>query len=246
MRSAIEHASLTADGVYHRTVRRAALRRAWPTERCWSWLHDAERAECETRRDPKRRECWLLGRVLAKQVLKGRIARDGSNELHPQQIVIVSRDGLGRRTGPRVFIDGRLHGWCLSIAYSDLSIAVALTDGRRLRVGVDLVRRQPLGRGFAELWFSTRERDWTAATDGSAADRAATVWAIKEAFYKASNTGDRFAPGRIEVSCDDRGTHGIRVDDAKPPTICRAQTAISANHIIAIVTIETGRGSMDT
>jgi phosphopantetheinyl transferase len=215
-------------------------------ERCVAWLHDVERAECETFRDANRRECWLLGRVLAKHIIRTQAVagREGSGQLKPQHILIVSRDAFGRRIRPRVLVDGHLREWCLSIAYSDQSIAVGLSDGERLSVGVDLVRRQPLGRGFRELWFSSLERAWTDVGDGSAVDRAATVWAIKEAFYKAANTGDRFAPARIEVSCNGRGAYRVRLHEAELPDTCRARAAISAHHISAVVTVETPRGSL--
>jgi phosphopantetheinyl transferase len=222
------------------------MRRAWSMACCLARLHDMERAEYETLRDANRRECWLLGRVLAKHIIRRRVAagRDGPGQLDPRHILIVSRDAFGRRIRPRVFVGGQLQGWCLSIAYSDDSIAVALSDSERLNVGVDLVRRQPLGRGFRELWFSNRERAWTDAADGPAVDRAATIWAIKEAFYKAANTGDRFAPARIEVSCDDGGAYRLRLDEEALPDACRARTAISVHEISAVVTVETSRGSV--
>jgi phosphopantetheine--protein transferase-like protein len=70
-----------------------------------------------------------------------------------------------------------------------------------LTVGVDLVDLNDVAaasgsRGFARLWFTPLERCWI-ATDRPR--RTATLWAIKEAVYKACQTGETWTPRDVVV-----------------------------------------------
>ncbi|MCR4413722.1 MAG: 4'-phosphopantetheinyl transferase superfamily protein [Thermoguttaceae bacterium] len=157
------------------------------------WLSPAEQAELACWRHPARKAQWMAGRRVAKrlvaEVLGMPVARLG-------EIEILSRDGAGRPVAPRVRVAGRMLPWSMSIAHTERGAMAAVCYDPDATVGVDLV---VLGRdwsGLARMWFTPTEQHCLGAVGD---DGTATLWAVKEAFYKAVNAGEPFAPRRFEV-----------------------------------------------
>jgi 4'-phosphopantetheinyl transferase superfamily len=71
---------------------------------------------------------------------------------------------------------------------------LAATD--ELSVGVDLVGNVPCDAGFRRLWFTAGEQNWL---QHDAEYRTALVWGLKEATYKACNTGEGWMPLAVEM-----------------------------------------------
>lgn len=191
-------------GVVARHALFSELQREW--SEAWSvWLTADEQEHLAQLHHPARRRAWLGGRLLTKQLIL-----DSVGDMLPSMIQVYSRDGLGRATRPRVLVEGQLQDWSLSIAHSDRSVLVAMALTPGYHVGVDLVPLRPLGDGFAALWLTSREQAQV-RRGGSRAEPhlAATLWAMKEAFYKATNTGERFAPRRIEALPDAWGRWNV-------------------------------------
>lgn len=179
------------------------LRAALPADE-GEWLTPAERRELARYRAPSRRDAWLCGRALAKQV----IADVSGSE--PAEIEILSRDAEGSAVAPSLRIAGRLMPWRLSISHSDRGVLVSLSVDPNLRVGVDLASREEADPAALGFWFTEAEREAGCLSDPR---QAATCWAIKEAAYKALNDGEPFVPHRYEVVRLDDG-YGVRCDDA--------------------------------
>jgi hypothetical protein len=213
------------------------LRESLPADES-EWLTPAERREVTRYRAPSRRDGWLCGRALAKQVItcsclgppvgnalrgvlhgrcasgwhalrdEGRGERRGTpatpmlgvpperGEFHPTEIEILSRDAQGNGVSPCVRIAGEAMPWHLSISHSDRGVLVALSVDPTLRVGVDLASPDQTIPAAIGFWFTEGEREAGCLSD---ARQAATGWAIKEAAYKALNTGEPFVPHRYEV-----------------------------------------------
>ena len=158
-------------------------------------------------RSPERQATWLAGRILAKQLLRERLAAepgkagtDSPRELHIESRSITS--GLGTR--PTVRVKDRWLEWGLSIAHSSRGVLVALVPGDESTVGVDLASTD---NGGSLAWcFSAAERRWLAALPmhGRGAER---LWAMKEAIFKACKQGEGFAPQRIEIVADGQQLH---------------------------------------
>ncbi len=53
--------------------------------------------------------------------------------------------------------------------------------------------------GFRRLWFADAEQRWLAADP---VRRTATLWALKEAVYKAVNAGESWDPRSVEIQAD--------------------------------------------
>ncbi len=167
-----------------------------------AWLGPGELRTLACLRDLRRRAGWIAGRLLAKRLIV-KHALGGSADAPGSElgrVEIQSGDVRGRRFRPEIAIDGRRLSWSLSISHTERGVLVGLAVGGLASVGVDLVEPAVYGDGFADVWFTPREKRWVGtATDPYA---TATVWAIKEAVYKAVNRGESFAPRRIEVLPD--------------------------------------------
>jgi phosphopantetheinyl transferase len=155
-----------------------------------SWLSPSEWPDYARLAPPTQRS-WLLGRVLAKQLVRSLLAPSAE----PSALSIFSRNGLGRGTQPRVFLYGRALDCSLSIAHAGGVVLVGLGTGPQFSVGVDVTAPFQPTQGFLDLFVTPRERAGVEA--GSL--NAARLWAVKEAAYKALNRGEPFEPRGIEV-----------------------------------------------
>ncbi len=226
---------------------RDALRRVWAGDGGEAWLSDPEREVYAHLHDARWREAWLFGRLLCKELILSTLvaARGGRGALHPGGVEILSRDGLGRPTRPRVLLHGRLQPCSLSLAHSDRFVLVAFCEDPDVAVGVDVTPIQSPGAGFLDLWFTPWERAWIWAQSGQAPRRAASLWAVKEAFYKAVNRGERFAPERIEVHVDPLGGYAVPWYGSRSRGPCRVRVAAGSTDVAAVVTVASQAGRAD-
>jgi phosphopantetheinyl transferase len=191
-----------------------------------AWLTPAERETWSGLTNPQRRQAWLGGRMLAKRMILRHLPA-----LRPAEIEIHSRDSLGRSTRPRVTVCGRLQPWALSIAHSARFVFVALSAAPGLAVGVDVTAGPEPNAAFRDTWFSPGERRWCESPGG------ATLWAIKEAVYKAVNRGEPFAPRRIEVFRTDN-RYAFRWDGKAPSSVSTIEVGSFGGEITALVTVD--------
>jgi phosphopantetheinyl transferase (holo-ACP synthase) len=218
---------------------RSALRRSWPGSSGEAWLSDGEREVYAELRDARRREAWLFGRLLGKDLILSRVgaALGARGAGDPGRVEILSRDGLGRAIRPRVLVEGRIQPWALSLAHSDRFVLAVFSEEPGAAVGVDVTPVRPPGAGFLDLWFTPWERAWIRAQGDGEARCAATLWAVKEAFYKAVNAGERFAPSRIEVRVDALGRYAVRCDGSRPGSPCGVHVAAAGEEVMAAVRV---------
>ena len=172
----------------------SAMRGVLDRERPEGWLTPAELERWRGFRSPRRALQWLGGRWLAKQILA---VTATVVSVAPRDLHVESQDGQNRAVRPRVFFRGRLQPWSVSISHSDDAFFVAATTQAGVRVGVDVMPLKPLARQFTDFWFTTRERQWCLRHADPLAP--CLVWSVKEAYYKASNEGEPFAPRRLDV-----------------------------------------------
>jgi phosphopantetheinyl transferase (holo-ACP synthase) len=165
-----------------------------------AWLTPNEQTELARLTDSGRRGQWLAGRWTAKQLVvkSGLGTRIGDIEIR-------TRDVLARGCRPQVRIGGRRLDASLSIAHTARGAIVALARGNDTSVGVDLVDLADPAlvklagtsdRGFSRLWFTPLERSWLSVDPPR---RAATLWAIKEAVYKACHCGEAWSPSDVAI-----------------------------------------------
>jgi len=180
-----------------------------------AWLSATECEMLATLRAPQRRAAWLGGRYLAKTLILEAVTEENNTHaaraaqsLSCADICIVSRDSQQRAIRPLVFVKGKLKPWTLSITHSACSVSAALVLEPDVRLGIDLTETEGVCRRLAKAWFTDVEWTWlhealAGATGNvrtaSMAEHVASIWAVKEAAYKALNEGESFAPRRIEV-----------------------------------------------
>lgn len=145
--------------------------------------------------DTARRELWALGRYFLLSRLYPWLCSIRS-AVDPGELRIVTRNGLGRGTQPRLYSQGRLVPWRISLAHSSSQLAMAFSVDPMTRVGVDLVDDSAAAAKAVRCWSTSRERE---QFPGRTEADFAKVWSMKEALYKALNHGEPFRPARYEV-----------------------------------------------
>jgi phosphopantetheinyl transferase (holo-ACP synthase) len=187
---------MTFDRVLSTSYARLSQCAAAQREDSRDWLTAAERTELDRLGHALRRRQWLAGRWLAKQLI---LRAAGNASLADVQIL--TRDGEGPGVRPQIRLAGRRLPWSVSISHSEHGALAALVASDTLAVGVDLTVLRPdhatqFGPGFRRLWFTPGEQRWLAADPQR---RIATLWAVKEAVYKACNTGEAWDPRQVEI-----------------------------------------------
>ena len=211
-----------------------------------AWLSEAERRELNRFRDPTRRRAWLCGRRLGKQLVLETIAESETEKLKVEssglwvknksgsqlstvnsqpleqiRVEICSRDAAGRAVRPTVKINGRRSSCCLSISHSERGILLAVSTNPGISVGVDLATSAKLKPAFLKTWFTGKEQQWQQNTNSQL---SMTLWAIKEAVYKACNAGESFKPRRIEVFRSRWGRFWCRYEGKDLRDVCDIRT----------------------
>ncbi|HYU53207.1 MAG TPA: 4'-phosphopantetheinyl transferase superfamily protein, partial [Gemmatimonadaceae bacterium] len=193
-------------------IERTILRRQHPVWRARQWLSESEHEVYSGLRSGLRREAYCFGRVIAKRVILAELGGAGMDRPDPAGIEISSFDGLRFLGRPRIMVNGQIKPWSVSIAHSDRSLFVAFSATEGTTVGVDVVGVQHLNEDFMRTWLTAEERE---RLDRQKPERrmrsAVTLWAIKEAFYKAANAGEGFAPRSIAVWNENRAPDQYRV-----------------------------------
>ena len=154
------------------------------------WLTEAERTAQERFVVTKRRKEWRLGRWAAKSLVAGVTA------VPIERVSILARShedglplvhGLGRRP-PRVSISHRN------------GLAVAAVSPPGVAVGCDLELVEPRPAGFADDWFTPRERDLIEGSGPLREEMTTLTWSVKEAALKAVGEGLRMDTRSVETT----------------------------------------------
>lgn len=160
-----------------------------------NWLSHQEREECDRWRTPERRQMWLAGRWVAKQLIRQNLP---DTSTHAGEITILSTNDQKRSVRPSIQIREQPQtDWCLSITHSQRGVLVALAQGSNIKVGIDICEPHSFPASFQNTWFTPREQ---AAFAMGIPELVRRTWTAKEAIYKAVNQGEPFAPRQIEIS----------------------------------------------
>ena len=202
--------------------------RATGIDNALPWLRGAnERAELERLSAESRQQNWKWGRILSRQLLRDQgVVRESSGN----QLEILSINAFGQNDRPAVYIDGVLQAVSLSISHSDRGILVALSAATR--VGVDLVDLEQERFGSLWVWMTNSERAWMNRSD---LRQQATVWAVKEAVYKALNEGESFSPLSVAVVQGVHGRYSCFYKDRDMRSICQIHISELDSHLVAVV-----------
>lgn len=166
-------------------------------------LGGAERARYDQLPPVRRRE-WLLGRIAAKDAVRGLLWREGAGEIYPAEIS-VRNDASGRPLveGVHGLVPGNV---TVSVAHRrETGVAVAA----RGACGIDIEEIADRPRATVETSCDTAELTLldalVARSTGSGALWFTRFWAAKEAVAKARGTGLRGRPAEYRVvTADER------------------------------------------
>ncbi len=148
---------------------------------------------------PRRQRQWLLGRIAAKDAVRGWLARAGVGaELHPAALLIAHDELRQPIVRYQARPDVRLPK--ISISHCDARAIAAAHDSP---VGIDIEPIAPRDAAFSGTLCGPRER--LLLDEGVKASRATTdewmtrLWCAKEAFGKHRGSGLDGAPGDFEA-----------------------------------------------
>ncbi len=158
-----------------------------------AWLTEAERLWLSTRRVPKRRADWRLGRWVAKGAAQVAL---GFPTLPREQIEILASEG-----GAPTLRFMPPNGWphvSLTLSHSEgVGFAAALLGHTRL--GCDVEAVAPRSEAFVSDYFTPAEAAWIREDAAERDVRATLVWSAKESALKALGEGLRMDTRSVEV-----------------------------------------------
>jgi 4'-phosphopantetheinyl transferase len=161
-------------------------------------LHADEVATWQALKTGKRRGDWLLGRRTAKRLVADLVFERTGRRLPYDQIAILPHaDGWPMVAFPNL---SDLPAITLSISHSHSWAFCAAVAAANRPLGADIERVEPRSSGFAEEYFTTREREYLAtAAPEQLIVLTTAIWSGKEAALKAIRRG--LAEDTRIVSC---------------------------------------------
>lgn len=158
-------------------------------------LSVAEQIHLQTLRFPRRRADWLLGRWVAKHLL--RTADQRLQGVEVQRISIL-RSAQG---SPQVWVSPENpFPVSLSLSHRDGWVACALALAPDLALGIDLEVIEPRPRAFVEDFFTFEELMFLQGLPAPQQPLAVTlIWSLKEAVLKALRVGLTWDTRRVNV-----------------------------------------------
>lgn len=164
------------------------------TPSSFNWLSEREIQRVEQLRFPKRRNEWLRGRWMAKQLLLRSDPQFAG--LPPNRITIANQP----EGAPHVFLEAIPVEGSLSISHREERVAVAWLPGDRAAVGVDIEWIEPRAPAFLEDFFSDMEKYSALAVPPNRQPMQITLlWSAKEAALKALRLGLRVDSRSVEI-----------------------------------------------
>jgi 4'-phosphopantetheinyl transferase len=162
-------------------------------------LSPAERLYYQTLRFERRRADWVLGRWVAKHLLR---ATDRNLSAYTWQQINILRTPQG---APQVWVTPDApYPVALSISHRKGQAACALAPVAGMALGVDLEAIEPRAQVFVEDFFTPGERRAVARVAGQRRHLAVTlIWSLKEAVLKALRVGLSWDTRRVDVDLGD-------------------------------------------
>lgn len=158
------------------------------------WLSISEDNFLQTLRFPKRRDEWLAGRWLAKNLLL-----QGSKSLSNAQMneIAIEKNADG---SPFVNWKGTILPGSISISHRSGIIAAAWTSCPDFRIGIDLELVEPKAISFIEDYFTNTEIETVLNQElEEQACISSLIWSAKEAVMKAMHTGLSIDTRQVEI-----------------------------------------------
>ena len=161
------------------------------------WLSDAEHAQLERLRMPKRRSDWRLGRWTAKCAIAACLRQSG--RIEPLSAIELRAAPSG---APEILLYGQPIPVLVSLSHSR-GAAVCTVAPSGLAVGCDIEAVEPRIPAFLSDYFTDEERRLAALTPPDLRDRLVTIlWSAKESALKALGCGLRLDTRSVNAAPD--------------------------------------------
>ena len=163
-----------------------------------AWLSRRERETLDRLHVPKRRQDWLLGRLVAKRAVAAWLG-PADRPPPPSAIeILAAADGA-----PEAYVATVAAPLAISISHG-AGRALCAVVPRGMAVGCDLEHVEPRDEGLVEDFFSEDEVAIVRSRDGRARDLLVTlVWSAKESALKLLREGLRLDTRSARVALDE-------------------------------------------
>ncbi len=160
----------------------------------------------------KRKTQWLMGRLAAKDAIRGLLKKHYDIEAGPADIEI-GTDGYGRPVPAGACIDKTGAVPALSLAHTnEMAAAIVCNSRAGNRVGFDIEQIRPLDESFIKTAFTSQERSLLDSFKESEQPYLALrFWCAKEALAKALGRGLTEGPHSLSVQGYDAATGTVKV-----------------------------------
>ena len=160
------------------------------------WLSPEELDRFQTFRFQKRRQDWLAGRWVAKNLLRT-LNSDSATFNYCEMTIGNLPEGA-----PYPLLRGEKLKGCLSISHRGGRSVAAFTDNPDVSIGIDLELVEEKSDGFIEDYFTlTEAKRLFSYPDDKRACLASMLWSAREAMLKAHQSGLRLDTRYIELQC---------------------------------------------
>lgn len=196
-------------------------------------LSASEQAELNRYKNRQRRQDWLRGRFVAKQLISETCF---DSQMSWESISILSQNEQQESVAPTVLIDGMEQPGSLSISHTKRGAWAGICLDQYLRLGVDLAVIEQFSDAFVKTWMTQAEQELIQDNLAKRNETIAIIWAIKEATYKACNTGEAYQPHRCHVSQRDGAKFECRYEYKDRVQSTNVKTDRIDGQVVAIVT----------
>lgn len=208
------------------------------------WVPENELEEIQVAKwkDPSRRESWIAGRILIKRSIralwKSVFSRIQIHPPHSHELQIISRNDKDKGIRPEVHFNGQPLPAAFSLSHSETKVMLGVTSGAGWSIGIDLARMEDIDPIRLSWCWSSLERQMIKQSPHERL-QAASLWALKEACYKAMNHfQEGFNPQQVLIGVSDAGNYQLKYFGVSPGENQHLQLDQNEEEVLGIALIQ--------
>ena len=189
------------------------------------FFHSDEMRYARTIKNTKVRHGFYAGRYCIKHLF----SIQQSIPFSFPSVNVISRNSSGQGIRPFLSVNDKAVDCGVSITHSDMAVFVMLTKSG-ISPGCDIVPLGSINKKVCKHFFNAKEQA-LCKLDSNNADK---IWAVKEASYKAGNTGQTFSPKHWNVEQNRKDGWECSFSIAETSATFCVQTFLLKNHALAV------------
>lgn len=178
-------------------------------------LHAMKRAEPMAR--------FLRGRILMRRVLGLYLSVD------PADVPLVLSD-----TGKPALVGNPVPHIEFNLSHTDTESVFAVTGGGCIGVDIEAIVRADAVMRISEQFFTPVERRYINLGDEDRAERALTIWCLKEAVVKALDLTVWAGLAGVTIGPEEGRFRALALPEAAPRGLCLSSAPFNGAHVVGV------------